>query len=118
MRRRYTARRHALVVNDPDCPDGVLAIYDIGGRVTGSQTSGRYVLIYRHPLRGRTWQDMFYGMRRCGADPFDPVNGPGAPNEILVGDMREFRIIHRKYAIGWSALPEKVQTVARIDLDL
>lgn len=57
-------------------------------------------------------------MRRCGADPFDPVNGPGAPNEILVGDMREFRIIHRKYAIGWSALPEKVQTVARIDLDL
>lgn len=113
MSRKYTARRHALVVNDPDCPDGVLAIYD-----TGPKTLRRYFIIYRRPLRGTTWMDRFYGMRRCDEDPFDPVNGPGAPNEMLVGDMREFRIIHRKYAIGWSGLPAKVQTVARIDLDL
>jgi hypothetical protein len=119
--RRYTARRHAKVVGDPECPTGILAIYDIAGKLThttGGQTTGRYVLIYRHPLRGRTWQDMFFGIRRCTEDPFDRIYGPGAPNEILVGDMREFRIIHREYAIGWADLPEKVQTVARIDLDL
>lgn len=111
--RAYTARRHAKVVNDPACPDGVLAVYDNGG-----QTPNRYTILYRHPLRGRTWQDRFYGFRSCGEDPFDPVTGPGAPREMLVGIMREFRINNRHHAISWSDLPLAVQQVCRIDLDL
>jgi hypothetical protein len=98
---------------DQSCPSGVLAIYDNGG-----ETPNRFTIFYRNPLYGTTWQNKFYGYRSCGEDPWDRENGPGAPREMLIGDVREFRKRNRKFQAKWSSLPSSVQMVCRVDLDL
>jgi hypothetical protein len=95
------------------CPSGILAMYDNGG-----ETPNRYTIFYRYPLYGTTWQNKFYGYRSCGEDPFDRENGPGAPREMVISDVKTFRERNRKFQAKWSSLPLAVQQVCRIDLDL
>lgn len=108
----YTPRRQNKRWLDGDCPDGVLAIYDNGGK-----TWDRYTVFYvpsKEEREARPHRGMWIGYRGMSEHPFSP-NGFGVYSEMeayLVADYR-YRVSHQ--ACKWSDLPKDVKRSVRQD---
>lgn len=93
---------------DGDCPAGVLAIFDNGGK-----TFDRYTVLYV-PAPGTEW----IGYRGMSSNPYDP-QGFGIWGEMTVWDARAYRYAATSAheSARWSDLPAAVQRSVRADLD-
>jgi len=108
MARTYTPRRQSKRWLDADCPAGVLAIYDNRG-----QSADRYTVIYREPVTGSTYADMWIGYRAMSENPFHP-QGVGMYGEFRAHECAGFR--YRARPAKWSDLPDAVKRCVRQDL--
>lgn len=92
---------------DGDCPRGVLAIFDNGGR-----TSDRFTVLYV-PATGSNWIEYL----AASAHPFD-AQGFGQHGEIRLHEAAGYR--YRATGSGesasWSTLPDDVKRAVRQDL--
>lgn len=105
---RYTPRRQSKKFLDGDCPAGVLAIYDNGGK-----TFDRYTVFYREVIpgpRGEPW--LWY--RGMSERPCDP-QGFGIAAEIQAYEAAAYRARVYRESCKWSSLPAEVQDVVRRD---
>lgn len=94
---------------DGDCPDGVLAIFDNGGR-----SFDRYTVLYV-PAPGEDW----LGYLAASTHPFDP-QGFGQHGEMPLHEARayRYRAAANRESAKWSSLPPDVQRIVRQDLAL
>lgn len=104
----YAPRRQSAKFLDGDCPSGVLAIFDNGGK-----TFDRYTVIYREVItgsRGEPW----LGYRGMSEHPFDP-QGFGIYSEFSRWDMAAYRRAAYRESCKWSTLPDDVKRAVRAD---
>lgn len=106
---KYTPRRQSKRWLDGDCPQGVLAIYDNGGK-----TADRYTVFYADPVSvpGRGWLVTYRGMSENPAHP----QGVGMYGEMCRYEAAAYRAAVRRQACTWSSLPEAVKACVRRDL--
>ena len=92
---------------DEDCPAGVLAIFDNGGK-----TFDRYTILYV-PADDNGWID-YLG---ASSHPFDP-QGFGQHGQMRAHDARayRYRAAGARESTRWSTLPEDVKRAVRQDL--
>lgn len=105
----YTPRRQSAKFLDGDCPSGVLAIFDNGGK-----TFDRYTVIYREAWEyDRTW---YVGYRGMSEHPSSP-QGFGIYGEMTRWEMADYRRRAYRESAKWSSLPDEVKRVVRADCD-
>lgn len=94
---------------DGDCPAGVLAIYDNGGK-----TWDRFTILYM-PEPGSEWLTYL----AASEHPSDP-QGFGQHGEMTTWDARayRYRATQGRESAKWSTLPEDVKRAVRQDLAL
>lgn len=105
----YTPRRQSKKFLDGDCPEGVLAIFDNGGK-----SFDRYTVFYR-----AAWEynhEWYVGYRGMSEHPSDP-QGFGIYGEMTRWDMSDYRRRVYHQSCKWSDLPEDVQRVVRADCE-
>lgn len=104
-----TARRASKRWLDEDCPVGVLAIFDNGGK-----TFDRYTVMYV-PEPGSDWVS-YLG---ASMHPFHPL-GFGQHGEMRAHDARayRYRATNAHQSTSWSALPVDVKRAVRQDLEV
>jgi len=92
---------------DADCPAGVLAIFDDGGK-----THDRFTILYV-PEPGAERVDYL----AASAHPFDP-QGFGQHGDMSLSNARAYRYRAASWheSATWSSLPEDVKRVVRADL--
>jgi hypothetical protein len=104
----YQPRTQSEKFLDGDCPKGVLAIYDNGGK-----TFDRYTVFYKptEPLK-----DIYapIGYRGMSEHPSDP-QGFGQYGEMAAWEAREYRSSIYRDSCKWTDLPEDVQRCVRND---
>ncbi|PZR89763.1 MAG: hypothetical protein DI537_20380 [Stutzerimonas stutzeri] len=110
MGRTYTPRRQSKRWLDTDCPAGVLAIYDNRG-----ESADRYTVIYREPISGTTFSDMYLWYRGMSENPFHP-QGVGMSGEFKAYECAAYRYRERNRAGKWSTLPDAVKKCVLQDL--
>lgn len=108
MNRTYTPRRQSKRWLDGDCPNGVLAILD-----AGKTQFDRWTVIYREPICGTTYADMWFGYRGMSDNPTHP-QGVGMYGELEAHQAAALR--YRQRSAKWSALPDAVKRCVRRDL--
>jgi len=92
---------------DADCPDGVLAIFDI------PNTCDRYTVFYREIYGGEGRNGYMRG-RGMSAYPF--LQGIGISFELRPYQVADYRYHNSHHACKWSDLPEDVKYCVRQDL--
>jgi hypothetical protein len=107
----YTPRRQSKRWLDEDCPQGVLAIYDNGGK-----TFDRYTVFYREPITGDAYHNMWLGYRGMSEHPFDP-QGFGIYSEMQAHEVAQYRYRASHDACKWSDLPDDVKRAVRMDCE-
>lgn len=105
----YTPRRQSSRWLDGDCPSGVLAIYD------NPKYADRYTVIYKEPVSGTTYADMWLGYRSMSENPCHP-QGIGLYCEMQAWQAANYRYMSRHHACKWSDLPQAVKDVVIADL--
>jgi hypothetical protein len=105
----YRPRRQSKKFLDGDCPAGVLAIYDNGGK-----TFDRYTVFYRERVTGTTYADSWFWYRGMSEHPFSP-SGFGVSSEITAHDMAGYRNRVYRESCKWSSLPPDVKRAVRAD---
>lgn len=106
----YRPRPQSKKFLDGDCPAGVLAIYDNGGK-----TFDRYTVFYREPTAGVTFSDMWIGYRGMSDHPFSP-SGFGIYAEIEAWQLRGYRARAYRESCKWSSLPPDVKRAVLQDV--
>lgn len=93
---------------DADCPAGVLAIFDNGGK-----TFDRFTVLYVPDAESKDWVN-FLG---ASAHPYDP-QGFGQHGEMRSSDVAAYRYTAAgaRQSSAWSTLPEDVKRAVRQDL--
>lgn len=104
----YKPRTQSAKFLDGDCPKGVLAIYDNGGK-----TFDRYTVYYK-PLVPLTDVGDFIGYRGMSAHPSDP-GGFGIYSEERAFNVAAYRRRVYRDSCKWTDLPEDVQRAVRND---
>lgn len=104
----YTPRRQSKKFLDGDCPPGVLAIFDNGGK-----TFDRYTVFYRDVIPGR-YGESWLGYRGMSEYPCDP-QGYGIYGEMQAYEVAAYRARVYRHSAKWSSLPPEVQAVVRRD---
>jgi hypothetical protein len=104
----YRPRTQSKKFLDGDCPKGVLAIYDNGGK-----TFDRYTVFYKpvEPLENlRGW----IGYRGMSEHPSSP-QGFGIYEEMEAHKAARYRERVYRESAKWSELPDEVKAVVRRD---
>jgi len=104
----YTPRTQPKKFRDGDCPNGVLAIYDNGGK-----TWDRYTVFYK-PVEPLADLRGFIGYRGMSEDPYAP-NGFGIYAEMTAWEVAAYRRRVYRDSAKWSSLPAQVQKSVRQD---
>ena len=107
---RYSPRRQSSRWLDGDCPRGVLAIYDNGGK-----TFDRYTVFYV-PTEPQDYARGWIGYRGMSEHPFDP-QGFGIYSDMPCHEVAAYRYTVSKQACKWSDLPADVQRAVRADCE-
>lgn len=110
MSKSYTPRKCSKRWLDADCPAGVLAIFDNGGK-----TADRYDVIYSDPICGPTYADTVLSGRGMSENPFHP-QGVGMFFELSAHEVACYRYRNKHQYARWSSLPELVKACVRQDL--
>jgi hypothetical protein len=105
----YSPRRQSKKFLDGDCPPGVLAIYDNGGK-----TWDRYTVVYRERVTGTTYADTWLWYRGMSEHP-SSAQGFGVSSEITAYDLAGYRRRAYRESAKWSSLPPDVQATVRAD---
>jgi len=105
----YRPRRASKRWLDADCPDGVLAIFDI------PNIYDRYTVFYREIYGGAGRNGYMWG-RGMSAYPFHP-QGIGMSFELQPHQVAAYRYYNSHHACKWSDLPEDVKACVRQDLN-
>jgi hypothetical protein len=108
----YRPRRASAKFLDADCPKGVLAIFDNGGK-----TFDRYTVVYADLIKGYGPGDWWIGYRGMSENPTDP-QGFGIYDEMPARQMAEYRRRAYRESVKWSSLPDAVKKVVRRDCAL
>jgi hypothetical protein len=93
---------------DGDCPSGVLAIYDNGGK-----TWDRYTVFYK-PVDVLKDRGEYIGYRGMSEDPYSP-QGFGIYGEMKAWEVAAYRERVYRDSAKWSDLPEQVKKSVRQD---
>lgn len=104
----YRPRTQSKKFLDGDCPSGVLAIYDNGGK-----TFDRYTVYYKPVVdwgTGSTWIDY----RAMSEDPCSP-QGFGIYSQDPAHQVAAYRSSIYRQSAKWSELPEAVKELVRRD---
>jgi hypothetical protein len=106
----YRPRTQSKKFLDGDCPSGVLAIYDNGGK-----TFDRYTVFYKptetlENLRG------WIGYRGMSEHPFS-AQGFGIYSEMEAYEVARYRERVYRESCKWTDLPEDVQKAVRQDCE-
>lgn len=106
----YRPRTQSAKFLDGDCPSGVLAIYDNGGK-----TLDRYTVYYKpeagaQPYDGTLWIDY----RAMSEDPTAP-QGFGIYGQDPAHQVAAYRSSIYRDSAKWSELPEAVKECVRRD---
>lgn len=104
----YKPRTQSKKFLDGDCPSGVLAIYDNGGK-----TFDRYTVFYK-PTEAASYSDMRIGYRGMSESPSSP-QGFGIYGEMRAYEARSYRSSIYRESAKWSSLPDEVKAVVRRD---
>jgi len=104
----YRPRTQSKKFLDGDCPDGVLAIYDNGGK-----TWDRYTVFYK-PTEPVDYAYGWIGYRGMSEDPYAP-NGFGIYAEMKAHEVAAYRNRVYRDSAKWSSLPEQVKKSVRQD---
>ena len=104
----YTPRRQSARWLDGDCPRGVLALYDNGGK-----TFDRFTVFYADPVPGPGGPRI--GGLGMSTDPFHP-QGLGCSFEYEAHEVAAYRYRASHDAVKWSDLPPRVKECIRADL--
>jgi hypothetical protein len=106
----YMPRTQSKKFLDGDCPAGVLAIYDNGGK-----TWDRYTVFYKPtaPLKDR---GEYIGYRGMSEDPYSP-SGFGIYGELKAWEVAAYRSRVYHHSAKWSDLPEQVKKSVRQDCE-
>lgn len=105
----YTPRRQSKKFLDGDCPKGVLAIFDNGGK-----TFDRYTVFYAPAWEyERQW---FVGYRGMSEHPSSP-QGFGIYGEMTRWEMADYRRRVYHQSCKWLDLPDDVKRVVRADCE-
>lgn len=106
----YRPRTQSAKFRNTDCPAGVLAIYDNGGK-----SFDRYTVYYK-PTEAASYGDMFIGYRAMSEDPYAP-NGFGIYSEERAYNVAAYRRRVYRESAKWSDLPEQVKKSVRQDCE-
>lgn len=108
----YRPRTQSKKFLDGDCPAGVLAIYDNGGK-----TFDRYTVFYKLPKDAEKYNGSYWiGYRGMSEDPFAP-NGFGIYDEMKAHEVAAYRSSVYRHSAKWSDLPEQVKKSVRQDCE-
>ena len=108
----YRPRTQSKKFLDGDCPSGVLAIYDNGGK-----TLDRYTIYYKPDMataidpQGTLWIDYFAASESPTSSQGFGIHGQDPSHQVAAYRSR----IYRESA-KWSELPEAVKVCVRDDL--
>lgn len=104
----YKPRTQSKKFLDGDCPSGVLAIYDNGGK-----TFDRYTVFYK-PEDATSFADTWIGHRDMSAHPSSP-GGYGIYGEMEAYNVAAYRNGNYRESATWSSLPDDVKEAVRYD---
>lgn len=104
----YTPRTQSKKFLDGDCPAGVLAIYDNGGK-----TFDRYTVFYK-PTEPQDYTRGYIGYRGMSESPSSP-QGFGIYDTMTPFQARQYRGGIYRESARWTDLPEEVKRVVRND---
>lgn len=104
----YMPRTQSKKFLDGDCPAGVLAIYDNGGK-----TWDRYTVFYK-PTDSQSYGYGSIGYRGMSEHPYAP-NGFGIYGEMKPFEVAAYRNRIYRESCKWTDLPEDVQRAVRND---
>ena len=104
----YRPRTQSKKFLDGDCPSGVLAIYDNGGK-----TFDRYTVFYK-PTESASYSELWIGYRGMSESPSSP-QGFGIYSEMPAHQARAYRSSIYRESAKWSSLPDAVKDVVRRD---
>lgn len=107
----YRPRTQSKKFLDGDCPSGVLAIYDNGGK-----SFDRYTVFYKEPIAGTEFHDMWIGYRGMSEFPAS-AQGFGIYGELEAYKVAQYRASVYRESAKWSSLPADVQAVVRADCE-
>lgn len=107
----YRPRTQSKKFLDGDCPSGVLAIYDNGGK-----TLDRYTVYYKPdadatPYDGVMWIDYLAASEDPTSSTGFGIHGQDPAHQVAAYRSRVYR-----ESAKWSELPEAVKAVVRSDL--
>lgn len=104
----YRPRTQSKKFLDGDCPAGVLAIYDNGGK-----TWDRYTVFYKPLVPLKDIRDHI-GYRGMSEDPYSP-QGFGIYDTMEAWEVARYRESIYRQSAKWSDLPEQVKKSVRHD---
>lgn len=106
----YRPRTQSAKFLNTDCPAGVLAIYDNGGK-----TFDRYTVFYK-PSEAVDYAYGYIGYRGMSEDPYSP-SGFGIYGEMKAHEVAAYRNSIYRESAKWSDLPEQVKKSVRQDCE-
>jgi hypothetical protein len=104
----YKPRTQSKKFLDTDCPSGVLAIYDNGGK-----TLDRYTVFYK-PTEPVDYAYGYIGYRGMSESPAS-AQGFGIYDEMKAHEVAAYRNSIYRESAKWSSLPEAVKECVRAD---